>query len=128
MAIRFYPRAGQIFICDFSKFQAPEMTKKRPVMVISPRLKHRSEIVTIVPLSTTAPRETVAYAVLLSKDYSPLSVSSKQVWAKCDMLLSVSRQRLTSYKIGRRKYHTPEATGDDLKRVREGVKAALGFF
>ena len=127
MPINFYPRAGQILICDFSKFEPPEMTKKRPVMVISPRLPNRSEIVTIVPLSTTPPRSPALYAVLLSKDYSPLNTIEKQVWAKCDMVLNVSRQRLTSYKIGRRKYLTPEATGDDLRRVRDGVKAGLGF-
>ncbi len=127
MAINFYPRAGQIFICDFAKFTAPEMTKKRPVMVVSPRLPNRAEIVTIVPLSTTAPRRPVDYAVLLSKDYSPLAVTASQVWAKCDMVLNVSRQRLTSYKTGRRKYMTPEATADDLQRVRQGVLAGLGF-
>ena len=93
------------------------MTKKRPVMVISPRLLNRSEIVTIVPLSTTPPRSPALYAVLLSKDYSPLETTAKQVWAKCDMVLNVSRQRLTSYKIGRRKYLTPEATGDDLSAL-----------
>lgn len=128
MPINFYPRAGQIFICDFSKFQPPEMTKKRPVIIVSPRLPNRSEIVTIVPLSTTAPRHPVAYAVLLSKDYDPLNNQQKRVWAKCDMLLNVSRQRLNSYKTARRKYVTPEVTGDDLRRVRQGVKSALGFF
>lgn len=127
MAINFYPRAGQIFICDFNKFEPPEMTKKRPVMVVSPRLPNRAEIVTIVPLSTTAPRKPVAYAVLLSKDYNPTGTGQRQVWAKCDMVLNVGRHRLTSYKTGRRKHVTPEASGDDLRRVRRGVMAGLGF-
>ncbi|MBL6762180.1 MAG: type II toxin-antitoxin system PemK/MazF family toxin [PS1 clade bacterium] len=127
MAINFYPRAGQIFICDFSHFSPPEMTKKRPIIIVSPRLKNRAKIVTIVPLSTTAPRVSDDYTVLLSKDYDPNGSGNKRVWAKCDMVLNIGTHRLNSYKIGRRKYFTPETSGDDLERVRRGVLAGLGF-
>ena len=55
MTITYYPRAGDIFICDLGGFKPPEMDKVRPVIVVSPKLPHRGELVTIVPLSTTAP-------------------------------------------------------------------------
>jgi hypothetical protein len=34
--------------------EEPEMVKPQPVIIISPRLPYRSEIVAIVPVSTTA--------------------------------------------------------------------------
>jgi uncharacterized protein YifN (PemK superfamily) len=38
MTLGLFPRAGEIFMCDFSDFSPPEMTKVRPVIVISPKL------------------------------------------------------------------------------------------
>lgn len=57
MAITFHPSPGQILLCDFSQgFRVPEMVKsKRPVIVLTPAFKHRSDLVTIVPLSTVRP-------------------------------------------------------------------------
>ncbi len=64
MPIPFYPRAGQMFMCDFTDFREPEMTKVRPVIVISPKLPYRSEIVTIVPISLTAPRHALPLSAI----------------------------------------------------------------
>ena len=61
MPISFHPRAGQMFMCDFTGFQPPEMVKVRPVVVISPKLPFRAEIVTIVPISLTAPRHDLPF-------------------------------------------------------------------
>ncbi len=55
MPISFHPRAGRMFMCDFSGFQPPEMVKVRPVVVISPKLPFRSVIVTIRWNRTTSP-------------------------------------------------------------------------
>ncbi len=55
MPLTFSPRPGEIVICDFSTgFRPPEMVKVRPVVVISPR-RRTSQLVTVVPLSTTPP-------------------------------------------------------------------------
>jgi uncharacterized protein YifN (PemK superfamily) len=54
MPIQFYPRAGQILMCEFTGFVVPEMVKPRPVIVVSPRLPQRSEIVAIVPARRAA--------------------------------------------------------------------------
>ena len=127
MAIQFFPRAGQILVCDFSGFQPPEMCKVRPIIVVSPRLPHRSEIVTVVPISTTAPKHELPYVVRLSKNYHPDEADDVPCWAKCDMVLNVGRFRLNGFKIGRRRWETPHANGDDLAAVRRGVIHGLGM-
>ena len=127
MAINFYPRAGQILVCDLREFDAPEMNKVRPVMVISPRLKYRGEIVAFVPISTTSPNYEQPFAVKLSKNYHPLEADDKPCWAKCDMILNLNRSRLDGFKVGRRKYELPQATGADLEAVKLGVLYGLGM-
>jgi uncharacterized protein YifN (PemK superfamily) len=127
LAIKFYPRAGQILMCDFTGFVVPEMVKPRPVIVVSPRLPHRSEIVAIVPISLTAPIHDHAFVVRLSKNYHPQENDDLPCWAKCDMVMNIGRRRLNGFKVGRRRWETPQATGDDLAAVRHGVRVGFGF-
>ena len=123
----FFPRAGMVLVCDFSDFRAPEINKVRPVVVISPRLKGRSDLVSVVPISTTAPGSEVPYVVKLVRNYAPWGDPVTPTWAKCDIVMTVGRGRLSSFKVDRRRFVTPELTGDDLKRVRQGVLRGLGF-
>ena len=127
MTIQFYPRSGQILVCDFKDFQAPEMIKIRPVIVVSPRLPYRSEIVTIVPISTSPPRHTLKFVVQLSKNCHPNEDDEKPCWAKCDMIMNIGLWRLNSFKVGRRKWLTPVASKKDLNHVRAGVLHGLGM-
>jgi uncharacterized protein YifN (PemK superfamily) len=127
MPISFFPRAGQVFVCDFTSFTEPEMTKKRPVIIISPRLPHRSQIVTVVPLSTTAPKHTLPFVVKLSRNYHPLEAADLPVWAKCDMVTNLSLSRINAFKVGRRKYDYPTVSQEDLLAVRHGVIHGLGM-
>ena len=127
MPINFNPRAGQILVCNLNDFREPEMNKVRPVMVISPRLQYRGEIVAFVPISTTPPRYPQPFHVQLSKNYHPEEDDDYPCWAKCDMVLNLSRSRLSGFKIGRRKFELPQATGDDLAAVRRGVLYGLGM-
>jgi uncharacterized protein YifN (PemK superfamily) len=39
MAIPFVPYAGDVLMCDFAGFVAPEMTKIRRVVILSPRAR-----------------------------------------------------------------------------------------
>lgn len=56
MALTFHPKPGMALMCDFNTgFVAPEMIKKRPVVVVSPRPRRSNQLCTIVPLSTTRP-------------------------------------------------------------------------
>ena len=96
-------------MCDFSGFQPPEMVKKRPVVVISPRLPNRSQIATVVPISTTPPLRFVPYAVRLSRNYRPDADTDLACWAKCDMVMNIGLHRLDGFKIGRRKWVQPQS-------------------
>lgn len=127
MPLNFHPRAGQILVCDFRGFEVPEMVKVRPVMVISRRLPHRSDIITVVPISTTAPKHELPFVVRLSKNYHPQAADDLPCWAKCDMVMNLGRHRMNGFKVGRRKWETPQAAGADLEAVRNGVIYGLGM-
>jgi uncharacterized protein YifN (PemK superfamily) len=127
MGLQFYPRAGQVLICDFSGFKEPEMVKPRPIIVVSPRLPYRSDIVAIVPISLTEPRHELPFCYRLSKNYHPEEPDDLPCWAKADMLLNLGTYRLSGFKVGRRKWEYPALTGDDLKGVRRAVLCGLGL-
>ena len=122
----FHPHAGTVLVGDFSGFKAPELTKKRPVIVISPKLPYRSGLVAIVPISTTAPIHEVPYVFRLSRNYG-WGDADLTTWAKCDIVMNVGLERLEAFKIGRRKYQTPRLSAEDLQGVRKAVLSGLGF-
>lgn len=127
MAILFFPKAGQVFMCDYSGFKPPEMYKDRPVIVISPKLPYRSEIVTIVPISLTPPVHNLPYVYKLSKNYHPNESDDLDCWAKADMVMNLGVNRLTAFKVGRRKYFTPMLSDADLEAVKSAVIHGLGM-
>jgi uncharacterized protein YifN (PemK superfamily) len=127
MPLQYFPRAGQVLMCDFTGFCEPEMIKPRPIIVISPKLPSRSEIVTVVPVSLTAPKRELPYAVRLSKNYHPQESDDLPCWAKCDMVMNLALRRLDGFKVGRRQWVNPQLTGDDLAAVRRGVIFGLGM-
>jgi len=127
MGLSFHPHPGHILICDFSGFKAPEIVKRRPVIVVSSKLPYRAGLATVVPISLTPPLREVEYAVKLSRNYHPKEEIDLPCWAKCDLLANVSLERLDRFKVDRRKYIAPKATVEDLQRVRAGVIAALGW-
>jgi mRNA interferase MazF len=123
----FHPHAGSVLVADFQGFSPPELTKKRPVIVISPKLPYRSGLVAVVPISTTAPRSNVPYVYRLSRNYAPWGDIETATWAKCDLVMNIGLGRLQSFKVDRRKFHTPRLSSEDLKGVRQAVLAGLGF-
>ena len=127
MALLFHPRAGQVFMCDFSGFVEPEMVKPRPVVVVSPRLPHRSQIVAIVPISLTPPRHTLPFCFRLSRNYHPKEDDNLPCWAKADMVMNIGTYRLSAFKVGRRKYDYPALSAEDLAGVRHAVLCGLGL-
>jgi mRNA interferase MazF len=127
VSLLFHPRAGQVFVCDFAGFKAPEMIKPRPVVVVSPRLPYRDGIVAIVPISLTAPRHQLPFCFRLSRNYHPGESPDLPCWAKADMVMNIGSYRLSAFKIGRRKYEYPTLTPDDLAGVRHAVLCGLGL-
>jgi mRNA interferase MazF len=102
MSIKYYPEQGTILICDFQGMKEPEMVKRRPVVVVSPKLKNRGGLCTIVPLSTTNPRPIAEYHYMLKMDnLLPTPYDASFHWVKCDMLYTVSFERLHLPFIGK---------------------------
>lgn len=95
MTLPYFPRRGEVLVCNFdSGFRAPEMVKKRPVVVLSVRESHSRRLCTVVPFSTTAPTPAMAWHHPLPHVVVPGLLAQAPIWAKCDMLATVSFERL----------------------------------
>src|SRR5947199_1394106 len=90
MTIPFFPRMGHVLMGDFSDLHEPEMTKIRPVIVVSPRLPYRSNIVAIVAISLTEPKHQLPFCYRLSKNYHPNEADDLPCWAKADMITNIA--------------------------------------
>ena len=76
-------------MCDFATgFKPPEMTKVRPVVVISRSPKREKGHCTVVPLSTVEPIPLERVHREMSPESLPAGVRER-TWAKCDMLYTV---------------------------------------
>ncbi len=116
-------------LCDFTRgFVAPEMVKIRKVIVISPAATHGRRLCTVVPISSTAPEAMQDWHYILRTN--PLATDGhRQLWAKCDMLYTVSFDRLDKLhrrtRRGGREYFVPRLTQEDLSGVIAAIKAYL---
>lgn len=123
MPIQYHPSRGTLLFCDFDNtFKTPEMIKRRPVIVISPPIKGRSGLCTVVCCSTTMPKTTMPYHAQIHL-HEPLPVPlSSSFWIKGDMIYTVSFQRLSLIRAGKdtsgqRKYYSTILTDDQLRTV-----------
>lgn len=134
MALTYYPSPGEIVLCNYGTgFIAPEMVKIRPVVVISPRLRRRADLVAVVPLRTTPPNPvephhcSITLAVALPRPFD-----APQMWAKCDMVATVAMSRLDRFRDGRatggaRRFATGRIDADQLNAIRKAVLHGLGL-
>ena len=133
MPLIHHPETGTIVICDFHGFVTPEMVKRRPVIVVSPRLRNRRGLCTIVPLSTTPPDPVMPYHYRIHMDPPlPPPYDSPYSWVKADMLATVSMSRLSfphsgKDASGKRKYDIRVVEEIDLRNIRECMLHALGL-
>lgn len=133
MALRYHPEIGTIVICDYDGFIEPEMVKRRPVIIVSPRFRNREGLCTIVPLSTTPPNPVMPYHYKLKLDKPlPPPYDSSFHWVKGDMLATVSFSRLFLPRThkdanGKREYVIKVIEDIDLRKVRECILHALAL-
>jgi uncharacterized protein YifN (PemK superfamily) len=133
MALNIHPDIGTVVICDFSGFIAPEMVKRRPAIVISPRFRGRGDLCSVVPLSTTSPNPIMPYHCQINFNPPlPHPYTAPTMWAKCDMYCAVSFKRLFLPISGRdaqnkRIYDIRILNVPDLKMVRECVLHSMGL-
>ena len=132
MPLPFNPLPGTIVICDFTGFVVPEMVKRRPSIVVSPRLRGRANLCTIVPLSTTPPAQEQKYHYMLEMcPPLPKPFDAGVCWVKGDMLYTVSFARLNlpheRDMHGKRMNITRIVTRDDLRNIRVCILCGLGM-
>ncbi|WP_419605988.1 type II toxin-antitoxin system PemK/MazF family toxin [Thiolapillus sp.] len=133
MPIQIHPEQGTIVICDFKGFVPPEMVKRRPAVVISPRLRRRQHLCTVVPLSTTPPNPVAAYHHKFTLDpVLPKPYNSKIQWVKADMLYTVSFDRLylpfeKKDGSGKRTYDIRVLDKADMIKIQQCILHGIGL-
>jgi mRNA interferase MazF len=106
------PRRGSIWWVNLDPTQGAEIRKSRPAVVLSSDgLNRARRTVVVVPLSTgPPPRPPLVVAVPSAGDGSV---------AVCDQIRAVDRTRL--------RRQAGNLTREDLRRVEDGVRAALAL-
>lgn len=134
MPLNFHPKQKSIIICDYNTgFKEPEMVKRRPVIVISPRFRVRKGLCAVVPLSTTEPEHIMPYHYLLELEKAlPPPWDSEKMWVKTDMLATVSLNRLNlirtkSVQGQPRKYIEPKVFDHDFLEIQKAILSGLGI-
>jgi len=105
MPITIHPRPGQILYCDFSKgFRPPEIVKMRPVIVLTPAMDGRADLVTVVAVSSVRPEPKYPFHYLLPKASLPMlrDFQAAESWVKGDMIYAVGFHRLNLIRLGAR--------------------------
>ncbi len=133
MPVSHPPKLGAVVLCDFSKgFVPPEMVKRRPAIVISPKISVRAGLCTVVPISTEVPRVILAYHVELTGLDLPPPWDTGPNWVKADMVYAVSLSRIDLFRRrsehgGKRIYDEKTLSPEDLLKVRKAVLCGLGM-
>lgn len=129
MAITFHPKPGMILMCDFTGgFREPEMVKSRPVVVISPAMTGRSNLVTVIALSSSPPERVMPYNLKLPQSSLPnLGFFQKnETWVKGDMVYSVGFHRLDLIRLNERDGRTGKRLYYQTRLGRENMKLVYG--
>ncbi|ASP31257.1 hypothetical protein CHH26_14200 [Qipengyuania flava] len=130
-ALPFHPSPGEILICNYATgFKPPEMVKRRLCVVVSPKLKRRDNLVSVVPLSETTPdpmEEWHHKVNLISQSWG-----NGPRWAACDMIATVAYARLSRphYRhpvTDTRLFEKLRLSAADLVDVKAKTKLALGL-
>lgn len=128
MALQFQPAVKTVLMCDFKGMIAPEMVKVRPVVVIA-RNRHNSKLVTIVSISSTEPVPIRQCHHELPNNPMPGNEHIRS-WAKCDMVITVSTDRLDRIKVRTalgRSYIAPLLSNDDFVLIQQAVLHGMGM-
>lgn len=125
MAINFYPKAGMVLMCDFSGNVPPEINKIRPVVVVTPPHVRRAELVAVVPLSTHPPQPVLPYHYRLISH--PFPGAARVSWAKCDLVQSVSHERLDRITVGPNQKVVGYVGYQDLVAITHSIATYFGL-
>lgn len=115
MGLSYHPKPGTIVMCDFTTgFSRPEMVKRRPVLIISPKMKRGSDLCTVVAISSAAPEPVEKWHYQLPKPSMPQrkTFQRRTSWVKADMIYRVSFDRLNRIQLDRKKGSSKRAYFD----------------
>ena len=104
MTIAEHPHQGSLVVADYSTggFKEPEMVKKRLAIVLSPKIKSRHKLCTIVPLSLSEPEPVMPYHCQIDVPFKlPREWGNMERWVKGDMVNSVGFHRLNLLRLGK---------------------------
>lgn len=124
MAVTFHPKAGMVLACDFHGGVSPELTGVRPVVVVSPNHLRRAGLISVVPLSTTRPDPVEVFHYRLGG--LVVLGSAREVWAKCDLVVSVALSRLDRIRLPRGRYVVGRISAAELRELRLAAARSLG--
>lgn len=133
MTVVAHPQPGTIVRVDLTEgFRPPEMVKRRPAVVLSPLIPGRPFMCTIVPLSTSDPREVLPHHMQITLDPPlPKPYATPTMWLKGDIVLTVAFHRLRllfdGHSGGQRVYDVRVLDAATFERVKECVRAGLGL-
>jgi uncharacterized protein YifN (PemK superfamily) len=134
MGIAEHPALGTVLMCDFNAgYRVPEMVKRRPVVVMSPKIHARPGLCTVVALSTDAPDPVMAYHCQIDiRPELPKPWSSDGVWVKGDMLNTVGFHRLDLIRLGKnqqgkRIYLLEPLSAEIIKQIRLCLLMGMGL-
>jgi len=120
--------------CNFDQgFKVPEMVKRRPVVIVSPKITARPGLSTVVALSTLTPNPVMPYHCQIDiRPKLPDHFNSTGVWVKGDMVCAVGFHRLDFIycgkgNSGKRIYYTQTLGDENLKKIRICILRALGL-
>lgn len=129
MALPYLPHQGAILVCDFDDSAVgAEMIKRRPVVVVSRHDAHRSQLCCVVALSTTPPEQVKPWHHHMPHLKITGWEAEDGVWAKCDMLSTVSLQRLNKPYVklrSGRKYITHSLALVDTAAILKCIRALM---
>lgn len=109
------------------------MVKVRLAVVLSPRIRARPHLCTVVPLSLTAPERVMAYNKIIRIPFElPGHWGDHERWIKGDMVNAVGFHRVDLLRMGKdrdgnRLYQTQVLPEDLFKAVRRCALHGMGF-
>ena len=103
MGLTYHPIRGSIVTVNFEPgFVQPEMVKRRLAVVLSPAIKARPGLCTVIPLSTTAPERQMPYHCTYTASFQmPKSWGNIERWVKGDMVTTVGWHRVDLLLLGK---------------------------
>jgi mRNA interferase MazF len=132
MALKYPVVPKTILLCDYNMggFRAPEMVKRRPVVVLVGRLPRRDYLHTVVPLSGSESGANHHCRIELDEPL-PGKFAQTVWWVKADMVSTVCFERLDLFRTerdheGKRKYlNQLKVSDENFELIKERVRIAL---